>query len=160
MDHMMRKVLHRHPNLGIAFQCRLDGRWVVAKGMDHETRISCLMYADNCVLFASSEADLQTLYTSLAEVFKAEGMLISLSKTEASVSRAWINASERLDPKIFHTDGTKVNAAIALKYLGQRKERKGARTEVNVRVADVVSAWHLLKHKLFRNKRLCVKLWV
>ena len=53
--------------------------------MDSETRISCLVYADDCALFASSEADLQTLYTSLAEVFKVEGMLISLSKTEASV---------------------------------------------------------------------------
>ena len=85
MDHVMRKVLHQHPHLGIAFQYRLDGRWVDAEEMDHETRISCLMYADDCALLAPSEADLQTLYTSLAEVFKAEGMLISLSKTEASV---------------------------------------------------------------------------
>ena len=94
---MMRKVLHQHPNLGIAFQYRLDGRWVDVEEMGHETRISCLMYADDCALFASSEADLQALYTSLAEVFKAEGMLISLSKTEASVYEAWINASEWLD---------------------------------------------------------------
>ena len=85
MDHMMRKVLHGHPNLGVAFQHRFDGRWVDAEEMDHETRIACWIYADDCVLFASSEADLQTLYTSLAKVFKAEGMLISLSKTEASV---------------------------------------------------------------------------
>ena len=92
--------------------------------MDYETRLACLMYADDCALFASSEADLQTLYTSLAEVFKAEGMLISLSKTEASVFRAWINASEWLDPKIYHTDGTKVKEATAFKYLGQRKEGK------------------------------------
>ena len=82
------------------------------------------MYADDCALFASSEADLQVLYKSLAEVFKAEGMLISLSKTEASVYRAWINASEWLDPKIYHTDGTKVKEATAFKYLGQRKEGK------------------------------------
>ena len=66
--------------------------------------------------------------------------------------------SEWLDPKIYHTDGTKVKEATAFKYLGQRKERKGARTEVNVRIADAVSAWHLLKHKLFRNKRLSVQL--
>ena len=96
---MMRKVLHQQPNLGIAFQYRLDGRWVDIEEMDHGTRISCLMYADDCALFASSEADLQALYTSLAEVFKAEGMLISLSMAEASVYRAWINASEWLDPK-------------------------------------------------------------
>ena len=60
--------------------------------------------------------------------------------------------------KVYHTDGTKVKEATAFKYLGQRKERKGARTEVNVRIADALSAWHLLKHKLFRNKRLSVKL--
>ena len=150
--------MHQRPNLGTAFQERLDERWVDAEDMDHETRISCLMYADDCALFASSEADLHMLYTSLAEVFKAEGMLISLSKTEASVYRAWNNASEWLVPKIYHTDGTQVRAATAFKYLGQRKERKGARTEVTVRVADAISTCHLLKTKLFRNKRPPVKL--
>ena len=143
MDHITRKVLHQHPNLGIAFHYRLDGRWAAAEEMEHETRTWCLMYADDCAFFASSEADLQTLYTSLSEVFKAEGMLNSLSKTEASVYIAWINASEWLDPKNYHTDGTKVKKANAFKYLGQRKERKGARTEVNVRIGDAVSAWHL-----------------
>jgi len=108
--------------------------------MDYETRIPCLMYADGCVLFAFSEADLHTLYTSLAEVLKADGILISLSKTAASVYRAWINASEGLEFKIYHTDGTKVKEATAFKYLGQRKEKKGGRTEVNVRIADGVSA--------------------
>ena len=96
MDHMMREVLRRHPNLGIKFHYRLDGRWVDIEDMDHETRIACLMYADDCALFASSEADLQALYSTLAEVFKAEGMLISVSKNEASVYRAWINATEWL----------------------------------------------------------------
>ena len=126
--------------------------------MDHKTRISCLMYADECALFASSEADLQVLYTSLTEVFKAEGMLTSLSKTEASVYRAWINASEWLDPKIYPTDGTKVKEATAFKYLGQRKERRGALSEVNVRIGDAHSAWQTLKVKIFRNRRLSVQL--
>ena len=98
------------------------------------------MYADDCALFASSEADLQVLYSTLTEVSKAEGMLISLSKIEASVYRAWINASEWLDPKIYHEDGTKVQEARAFKYLGQRKERKGAQPEVNVRIGDANAA--------------------
>ena len=68
--------------------------------------------------------------------------LISLSKTEASVYRAWTNASEWLDPKIYHTDGTKVKEATAYKYLGKSKERKGTSQEVNVRIGDAVSAWH------------------
>ena len=126
--------------------------------MDHETRIACLMYADDCALFASTEADLQMLYTTLAEFFEAEGMPLSLSKPEASAYQAWINASEWLDPKTHHADGTPVHEATAFKYLGQRRQRKGARPEVNVRVADATSAWHLDKTKLFRNKRLSVKL--
>ena len=75
-------------------------------------------------------------------------MLISLRKTEASVYRAWSNASEWPDPKIYHTGGAKVIEATEFKYLGQRKERKGARTEVNVRIADAVSTWHLLKNNV------------
>ena len=116
------------------------------------------MYADDCVLFASSEADLQVLYSTLAEVFKAEGMLISISKTEASVYRAWVNASTWLEPNLTHEDGTKVQEARAFKYLGQRKERKGAQTEVNVRIGDANAAWQALKTKIFHNRRLSVQL--
>ena len=77
-------------------------------------------------------------------------MLINLSKTEASVYRAWINAAEWLDPKIFHEDGTKVQEARAFTYLGQRKERKGAQTEASVRIVDAHAAWQALKTKIFR----------
>ena len=62
MDHMMQKVLHRHPSLGLVFQYRFDGRWVDAGDMDFGTRIACLIFADDCALFASSEADLQLVY--------------------------------------------------------------------------------------------------
>ena len=117
-----------------------------------------LNVADDCVLFASSEADLQALYSTLAEVFKAEGMLLSLSKTVASVYRAWINASEWLDPKIYHADGSKLKEARAFKRLGQRKERRGAQSEVNVRMGDATSAGQQLKTKITRNKRPSVKL--
>ena len=116
------------------------------------------MYADACALFASSEDDLQALCTTLAQVYKTEGMRISLSKTEASVYRAWINASEWLDPKIYHADGTKVNEASAFKYLGQRKGRRGAQSEVNVGIGDANSAWQSFKAKIFRNRRLSVEL--
>ena len=69
MDHTTREVLRRHPHIGIKFHYRLDGRWVDIADMDHETRIACFMYAGDCALFASSEEDLQALYTTLAEVF-------------------------------------------------------------------------------------------
>ena len=107
--------MRRHPNLGIAFQYRIDGRRVDATEMDRETRIACLMYADGWALFASSEADLQALYSMLAEVLRSEGMLISLSKTVASVYRAWVDAFEWLNPKLYHGDGAKVKEATALK---------------------------------------------
>ena len=69
----MREVLRRHPDLGIKFHYRLDGRWVDIEDIKHETRISCLMYADDCAFFASSEAELQALYSTLGEVFEAVG---------------------------------------------------------------------------------------
>ena len=55
IDCMMRDVLRRHPNAGIWVHYRVDGRWMDPEDMIHETRISCLLYADDCVLFASSE---------------------------------------------------------------------------------------------------------
>ena len=63
-----------------------------------------------------------------------------------------------LEPNLIHEDGTKVQEARAFKYLGQRKERKGAQTEVNVRIGDANAAWQALKTKIFRNRRLSVQL--
>ena len=113
MDPMLREVRRRHPTLGIAFQYRFDGLWADAEDMACETRNAGLMYADDCALFAPSEADRQALYSSLAEVFNAEGMRVSLSETEASVARDRVNASEWLGPKIYHTDGSKTKEANA-----------------------------------------------
>ena len=85
MGGMTWEARRRHPNLGIAFQYRLDGRRLDAEDVDYATRIAALMYAEGCAFCAFSEADLRQLYGPLAEVFMAEGMLISVSKTEASV---------------------------------------------------------------------------
>ena len=85
-----------------------------------ETRIACLMYADDCVLFASDEADLQLLYTSSAVVLEAEGKLIRISKTEASVCRVWVYAPEWPDPQLQQAGGTRVDETIAFKHIGQR----------------------------------------
>ena len=87
--------------------------------MTHETRISCLLYADDCVLFASSEQELQRLYDDLQEVFRRDGMLISVEKTEASVYRAWTTPTEWLEPQVTHPDGTVAQESLAFKYLGQ-----------------------------------------
>ena len=47
--------------------------------MAYGTGIACLMYADGCVLFAPSEAELQELHITLAEEYKADGTPISMA---------------------------------------------------------------------------------
>ena len=94
MDCMMRDVLRRCPHSGIKIHYRLDGRWMDLEDMTHETRIACLMYADDCALFAESGQELQHLYDELLEAFRRDGMHISISKTGASVYRAWVSPTE------------------------------------------------------------------
>ncbi len=55
------------------------------------------------------------MYSTLAEEFKADGMLISSAKTGASVYRAWISASDWLDSQLDHAHGAKVKETIAFK---------------------------------------------
>ena len=158
MDAMMRDVLHRCPDAGIRIHYRLDGRWVDATEMSHELRISCLMYAYDVALLASSEGELQHLYDELQEVFRRDGMLISIEKTEAAAYRVWVTPETWLEPQVTHPDGTPVKENLAFKYLGQLKERRGARREVAARLQGPAEAWRLLKNKLFRCKRLPVEL--
>ena len=42
-------------------------------------------------------------------MFKRDGMLISVEKTEASVYRAWVSPSEWLAPQVMHIDGDPAN---------------------------------------------------
>ncbi len=113
-----------------------------------------------CALFASSEQELQRLYDDLQEVFRRDGMLISVEKTKASVYRAWITPSEWLEPQVTHPDGTVAQESLAFKCLGQLKERRGATKEVTVRLAAVHDTWRQLKGKIFRCRGIPVKLRV
>ncbi len=45
-----------------------------AEDMAYEVRLACLMYADDCALFATSAAELRHLYDELHEVFRRDGM--------------------------------------------------------------------------------------
>ena len=56
--HMIQAVLRQRSHISIRFQYRLDGRWADAEGMDFETCIACLLYLEDCALFALSEAEL------------------------------------------------------------------------------------------------------
>ena len=77
----MRDVLRRCPKAGIKIHYRLDGRWLDLDEMTHEVRIACLMYADDCALFAETEQDLQHLYDEFQEVLRRDEINVSISKT-------------------------------------------------------------------------------
>ena len=108
MDHTMWEVLRWHPNMGVVFQYHHEGGWLDAEDVTWGARIVCWLCPDNCALCGSSEAELQPRYNVLAEVFAAGGLLVSISKTEASVYRPWISASGLLDAKPYHADWSKV----------------------------------------------------
>ena len=76
MHCMMRDVPHRCPRLGIRLHYRMDGWWVEAADMACEQRSASLMYADDSVLLASSERDLQHLFDEPHEVSTRDGMRI------------------------------------------------------------------------------------
>ena len=128
--------------------------------MIYETRIACLIYADDVCLLASSEQEVQHLYDELQEMFRRDGMLIGIVKTEASLYTAWLGAKEWLEPQFTHPDGTLVQESLAFRYLSQVKERQGAKQEVGARIHGPCETWRLLKGKIFRNRRFAVQLRV
>jgi hypothetical protein len=78
-----------------------------------------------------------------------DGMCISRTKTESSVYRAWVSATEWLAPKITQSNGTWVQESVDFKYPGQKKERQGAHKEVAARLGGALATWKQLKGKLF-----------
>ena len=67
IDYVIKQALNKVANkkLGVKILYRLDGQWFDPSTADHEAIIECLLYADDVVIFAHSEANLQTLYDAI-----------------------------------------------------------------------------------------------
>ena len=162
IDIITRRALARmkkDPELGVKLSYRYDGQWV-SQGLqpDYEHIIHCLMYADDVVLLATSEASLQKMYNIFEQELRYEGMKVSNDKTEAQVFRALPTDSVAapLQPRIVpYQEDQPFPEATAFKYLGQRKQRMcSVKAEIQHRTASAQYIFNGLRKAVFGNKGL------
>ena len=92
-----------------------------------DLNVNCLLYADDAVLIASSECELQALVTSLKEGCECNDLSLNVNKTKALVFE---RVEERTECKISVNDKIleQVNEVV---YLGSMFSRDG-RCEMDV----------------------------
>ena len=95
-----------------------------------------LLYADDLIVVADSEADLQERLVDWKEIFGKYGLTVSLDKTEM----LWVGQQKKdLDIKL---DGKKLNQRDSFVYLGGTVCGNGdTETEIRRRIQAVASAW-------------------
>jgi hypothetical protein len=87
-------------------------------GLDHGPRVPILLYADDAVLLASSQADLQTMLDALGAFCAASGMSVNLRKTRVVVFRSTLPTGRPVLAATLVYGGRAVEEAASYVYLG------------------------------------------
>ena len=154
----------RADRLGIEITTRIRGRMltprVEAKRCNHkEVRtISDIGFADDLVLCAHSEGDLQKMVDILARITSAFGQTIATSKTKAMVVQSkQPNRSEIAGVNI-QINGQDIQQVQEFKYLGSIQNSKGnLDNEVERRRAAMMQSYGRFQHILL-DKRISLKI--
>ena len=105
---------------GVYLRYRLDGslfdlRRLTAKTKTVKKTVLEALFADDCVLLAHRESDLQVIVNKFAEAFRLFGFTISLGKTGVLFQPAPAAVARRSTISI---DGTQLKTVDDFKYLG------------------------------------------
>ena len=115
-----------------------------------------MLYADDCVLYAESERELQALVTAYNKAAMDFGQEVSQTKTQVMVVQPSEGAlvpppSIRLNP----TDATALQVVTEFSYLGSMDGQHGHTTiELNKRIAKMRGAYFRLQGRVFENDAL------
>jgi hypothetical protein len=114
-----------------------------------------LLYADDCVIVASSLSEMQLIVDVFDEVSKIFGQLISIKKTEIlSVAR---DLSEVPDTDI-KIDGISLKRVANFKYVGSTENSTGTMVdEIKIRIQRMAMSFNKLSRRLFFNKNISLK---
>ena len=107
-------------NAGVSINYHTDGkafdlRRLKAKTKVHKALLRDFLFADDCVLAATSEKELQELADYLSDACSDFGLTISLKKSEAFFQPAQQVAA---DGPVIKIQGTQLNNVQELTYLG------------------------------------------
>ena len=144
--------------LGAIRQCKSTTVWLVC-------------YADDCILFAQSEEQLQRMLNSFHRICMAFGMEISVSKTKVMRMNGAIEdgiipdrdrregtATPQPREAELAINGAKLEVAKSFNYLGcVENEDNTMRTEVVRRQYKMLSVFEQLAGRVLQNKRLTVQ---
>jgi hypothetical protein len=151
----------RADRLGIEITTRIRGHMLTPRGdakgcrLKEVRTISDIGFADDLVLCAHSEGDLQKMVDILARITTASGQTIATSKTKAMVVQP--NRSEIAGVNI-QINGQDIQQVQDFKYLGSIQNSKGnLDNEVERRRAAMMQSYGRFQHILL-DKRISLKI--
>lgn len=147
----------RNSEDGVPIQYRLDGhlfnsKRFLAKTRLHDAKVRMLLFADDCALFAHSEAELQRLTTDFASVACDFGLEINTSKT--LVFYQPVSEGGNQIPKIRVKENS-IDCCSNFCYLGSVLSADlTIDKELNTRIAKASSAFGKLRKRLWQNHNI------
>ena len=134
----------RDKDMGISIRYRMDGsvfnlRRLQAKTKVSEDSINDLLFADDCALNATSEANMQQSADIFSEACSNFGLTISTKKTEVMHQPA--PGKQYIEPNI-NINGQRLNVVDKFTYLGSTLSRNVViDDEINTRLAKASAAF-------------------
>ena len=120
-------------------------------------RLQEILYADDCVIYAESEAQLQQLVTAYNKAATDFGQQVSPSKSKVMVVQS---PEDELDPipvviRLAPTDQESLQVVKVFSYLGSLDSNDGnTANELDQRIARIRGAYFRLQGRVFENNAL------
>ena len=152
MDTVVRCLLPMLKQSGIRFVYKLDGQLREFKSRNIQDIVWVFMYADDIVIFAESEAQMQAALDLTDETFARWGLEIIIKKTKAM----GIGCSEPFPA--FHLARGEIETVDAFKYLGRFASSDATlHREISQRLSNAGHAYHRLD-KLWKDNHLALSI--
>ena len=119
--------------------------------------ISCLMFADDCVVLSQSMAGLQRAINKTANHFESLGLSVNVSKTKVIIFNSRGLSPRHMPQYVFNINGSPLVNCESYVYLGLIFKPSGAVTAaVKELHAKASRAWFSISNIVYQNKRMPV----
>mgnify|MGYP000154880315 CR=1 FL=1 len=125
-----------------------------------ETLIQELLYADDCVLFAESEVQLQQLVSAYTQAAEDFGQIVSPSKTKVMAVQQTLDGKMPVIPaiRLHATDTLPLQVVEDFSYLGSLDTQNGNMDmEIRLRMSRMRGAFFRLAGRVFENHALSLQ---
>ncbi len=157
MDWIVREALNvvgERGGISVEYRCEGELKITFQSKLPGKTRYITLLYADDLIVIAQTQEDMQLIVDALNEACKRWGMVISVPKTEVMTIDGSKAGGGTTEVKL---DDTILKEVESFAYLGSvMSSAGGISEEVEARISKAARAYQIWRKPVFRSKNLSI----